>query len=124
VIGAFAASGTLHLVRPSTFSAMIPPALGDPQPWVVGSGVVELLCAAGLAARRPWAPRATAATLAVVWVGNLEMARRLQGSSSAPPLAKAAAWARLPLQVPLIVWALRSPTRTGGVAAPARPVHQ
>jgi uncharacterized membrane protein len=124
VIGAFAASGTLHLVRPSTFAAMIPPALGDPKPWVIGSGAVELLCAAGLATRQPWAPRATAATLGVVWIGNFEMARRLQGSASAPALAKAAAWARLPLQVPLIVWALRSPTRATAVAATARPVHQ
>ncbi|MCU0302081.1 MAG: hypothetical protein MUF35_10855, partial [Candidatus Nanopelagicales bacterium] len=79
-------------------------------PWVLGSGVAELVCAAGLLTRQPWAPAATTATLAVVWVGNLQMALDVQRSRR-PGWQKAAAWARMPLQLPLLSWAWTSPTR-------------
>ncbi len=110
VAGAFAASGLVHLVRPTVFAPLIPPQLGDPAPWVLGSGVAELVCAAGLLTRQPWAPAATTATLAVVWVGNLQMALDVQRSRR-PGWQKAAAWARMPLQLPLLSWAWTSPTR-------------
>lgn len=117
VVGAFAVSGVVHLVRPSVFAPLIPRALGDPQPWVLGSGMVELACAAGLATRQAWAPAVTTATLAVVWVGNLQMAVDLQHSRR-PAWQKAAAWARLPVQVPLLAAAWRSPRgRAPAVAA-------
>ena len=103
VAGAFALSGVTHLVRPEVFEPLIPPALGPARPWVVGSGVVEVACAAGLLTGRPWAPAATTATLAVVWVGNIQMAVEVQRSDR-PAWQKAAAWARLPLQVPMM-WA-------------------
>lgn len=110
VVGAFAVSGALHLVRPEPYEPLVPKVLGDPRAWVYGSGVVELTCAAGLLGRRSWAPAATAGTLTAIWVGNVHMARRWQRSERVAPWAKALAWARLPLQVPLIVWAIRSPT--------------
>lgn len=116
VIGAFAASGVVHLVKPEVFAPLIPRQLGDPRPWVYGSGVVELVCAAGLATRQPWAPLATAATLGAIWVGNVEMALRFQRSERVSTAAKAAAWARLPLQIPLIAWAWRSPTTRRALA--------
>jgi len=112
VVGAFTVSGLVHLVRPEVFEPLIPRQLGDPRPWVLGSGVAELACAAGLAARQPWAPPATTATLAVVWIGNLQMALDLQRSSR-PAWQKAAAWARLPLQVPLMRAAWSSPRGQG-----------
>ena len=108
LIGAFAASGLVHLVRPSAFEPLIPRQLGPPRPWVLGSGAAELACAAGLASRRSWAPTATTATLAVIWLGNLQMAVDLQRSRR-PAWQKAAGWARLPLQVPLLKWAWESP---------------
>lgn len=108
VIGAFAVSGVGHLVRPAVFAPLIPKQLGDPTPWVLGSGVAELACAAGLATRAPWAPGVTTATLAVVWIGNLQMALDLQRSRR-PTWQKAAAWARLPIQVPLMRAAWESP---------------
>lgn len=114
VIGAFTVSGMVHLVRPGVFEPLIPRLLGEPQPWVLGSGVVELACAAGLAARQPWAPAVTTATLAVIWVGNLQMAMDLQRSRR-PAWQKAASWARLPVQVPLMRAAWQSP-RTGAPA--------
>ena len=110
LIAAFAISGTVHFIRPSLFEPLVPARLGDPRPWVLGSGAAELVCAGGLAARRPWAPAASAATLAAVWVGNWSMALSLQRSAEMPAAAKAAAWARVPLQLPMIAAALRSPT--------------
>ena len=110
VIGAFALSGVVHLVRPAVFAPLIPRQLGDPGPWVLGSGVAELACAAGLATRQPWAPAVTTASLAVIWVGNLQMAIDLQRSRR-PTWQKAATWARLPVQLPLMRAAWESPRR-------------
>lgn len=110
VIGAFTVSGVVHLVSPQLFEPLIPPRFGDPTPWVLGSGAVELACAAGLATRQKWAPVAAAATLAVIWVGNAQMALDVQRSSR-PVWQKALVWGRLPLQIPMIRAALASPTR-------------
>ncbi len=110
VAGAFTLSGAVHLVRPSVFEPLIPEALGDPTPWVIGSGVAELVCAAGLLARRRWAPAAATATLAVIWVGNWQMAIDVTAADESAA-ATAAVWLRLPLQIPLMVWAWRSPVR-------------
>ena len=109
VIGVFTASGVVHFVRPELFEPLIPQQLGDARGWVFASGAAELACAGGLATRQHWAPVATAGTLAVIWVGNVQMARTWQRSKRVPGWTKVLAWARLPLQVPLIVWALRSP---------------
>ncbi len=101
VAGAFAVSGTVHLVRPRVFRPLIPPALPAPDAWTVGTGVAELVCAVGLARGARWAPAATTATLLVVWPGNAWHAVATQRSSAHPAL-KAAVWARLPLQVPML----------------------
>ncbi len=110
VIGAFTLSGVVHLVKPQVFEPMIPERLGSPRGWVVASGVLELVCAAGLATRQGWAPGLTTATLAGVWVGNLQMALDVQ-QSRRPAWQKAAVWARMPLQVPLMKAAWTSPTK-------------
>jgi len=113
VVGAFAISGVTHLVKPEVFYPLIPSALAESRTrkrtlvWV--SGVAELVATSGLATRQPWAPAATSATLAAVWVGNWEMARRWQHSEKTSPAMKVAGWARLPLQLPLIYWAWTSP---------------
>lgn len=105
VAGAFLTSGIVHLVRPQVFEPLIPPMLGPPRPWVVGSGVAELVCAGGLLTGQRWAPAATTATLAVVLVGNVQMAVDVQRSRR-PGWQKVAAWARVPLQIPMMraVW--------------------
>ena len=108
VIGAFTVSGVAHLARPALFAPLIPRQLGDPAPWVLGSGVAELVCAAGLVTRAPWAPAVTTGTLAVVWIGNLKMAVDVQRSRR-PTWQKIAAWARLPVQLPLMRAAWGSP---------------
>lgn len=99
-------AGVLHLVAPRPFEHLIPRRLGAPRPWVVGSGLAEIGCAAALADARTrraggWA---AVALLVAVFPGNLTMAVR---SRRAPWWARAVAWGRLPLQVPLVLWAAR-----------------
>ena len=91
VITAFAVSGVIHLARPQVFEPLIPAKLGHETAVVYASGAVELVCAAGLAARQRWAPAASAATLAAISIGNVEMARRWQRSSRRPAWQKAGA---------------------------------
>lgn len=109
-----AAAGTLHLVRPRPFEGLIPRRLGPPRPWVVGSGVAELACAGALLhpATRPAGALATAALFVGVFPGNVTMAVRASAArrrreESRPSRRETVAWARLPLQVPLVLWALR-----------------
>lgn len=98
--------GTLHLVAPGAFDRLIPRFLGAPRPWVLGSGVAEILSGAALlpARTRRAGAWAAAATLVVVFPGNVQMA--VDAGAPTTPVA-AALWLRLPLQAPLVAWALR-----------------
>jgi uncharacterized membrane protein len=104
-----AGSGVLHFVLAKQYGAMVPRRLGDPRPWVQGSGVAELACAAGLAVPRTrrLAALASAGLFVVVYPANLDMAARALRSPRAGSMRKAVLVARLPLQVPLVVRALR-----------------
>jgi uncharacterized membrane protein len=98
-------AGLMHFVAPSFYRPLIPEALGDPDPWVYGSGVAEV--AVGIAliptrTRRP-AALAAAALFVVIFPGNLQMAWDARDDSAVRQLATLA---RLPLQVLLIWWAL------------------
>lgn len=106
----FVVSGVVHLVRPQVFEPLVPPALPAPRALVYVSGVAELVCAAGLVQRRRWAPLASAALLLAVWPGHGQHAVNVQRSTRSSLPAKLAVWARLPLQIPMIRAALRSPT--------------
>ncbi|NUU16049.1 hypothetical protein HP550_02130 [Cellulomonas humilata] len=101
-------SGVLHLRRPGIFRPLIPRSLGDPDPWVLGSGVAELACAAALAvpATRRLGGLASAALLVGVFPGNVTMAVRSRPDARGWAGRPAVAWARLPLQVPLVAWAV------------------
>lgn len=96
-----------HAVRPEPFDAIVPRALpGEPRFWTYASGVAEGAVAAAVAhprTRRAGA-RAAAALFVAVFPANVSMALRWSGK---PLSYKAVAWARLPLQVPLVWWALR-----------------
>ncbi|OHV36581.1 MULTISPECIES: DoxX family protein [Pseudofrankia] len=112
VAGAFLVSGAVHLVRPSFFEPLIPRALPRPREIVYVSGVAELVCAVGLLTKASWAGPASAAVLLGVWPGNLQMAldatsraREDDGQPRAVALA-ALAWARMPLQIPMLRAAL------------------
>ena len=109
-----AGAGLTHFVAPEPYERLIPPFLGSPRAWVYGSGVVELAVAAAVAAPQTRRRGATAAALLLVAVfpGNVYMA--LEPGDVPRWLAVA----RLPLQVPLVLWALQ--VRRGS----DRPVRQ
>lgn len=113
VAAAFAVSGTLHLVRPRTFTPLIPRALPAPTEIVYVSGAAELVCAAGLVGRARWAGPASAALLLAVLPGNVQMAIDATAAARrrrtpARVAFAAACWVRVPLQLPLIRAALRT----------------
>lgn len=102
-----ATAGVLHLVKPEPFASIVPSQLGDPVPWVYASGVAEIACAAGLAAvrTRRVAGLATAALFVAVFPANVQMAVTAV-RTDASTLTQVVTLARLPLQVPLVLWAL------------------
>jgi uncharacterized membrane protein len=102
-------SGVLHLTRPQVFEPLIPRRLGAARPWVYGSGVAEIVCAAGLSAGRSRRSAAllSAALLVVVFPGNVQQAVTAVRSPKASDGYRAGTLIRLPLQVPLVLWALR-----------------
>ncbi|MFH8486784.1 hypothetical protein [Streptomyces longisporoflavus] len=103
--GLLAGAGVAHLAAPKLFDATVPRSLpGSPRSWTYGSAVVEFALAAGVAlprTRRP-AALATAAFFVGVFPANVKMA--VDWRSRPAPL-RAAAIGRLPLQVPLVLWA-------------------
>lgn len=104
----FAGSGVLHLMRPDIFLPLVPRGLPGPDLLVAASGVAELICAAALVTRRPWAGPVSAALLVAVFPGNVQFALDQAASATADPRLLAAAWLRLPLQIPLIWAALQA----------------
>ena len=103
-----AGAGVTHFAVPAFYDAMIPEALpGPPRAWTYGSGIVEL--AVGVAVVTPrtrrWGALAAAGLFTAVLPGNVKMALDARRSDSAA--YRAGTVLRLPLQAPLIAWALR-----------------
>ncbi|MET9927362.1 MULTISPECIES: hypothetical protein [unclassified Streptomyces] len=110
--GLMAGAGVLHFAVPKVFDATVPRILpGSPRTWTYASGVVELALAAGLAhpRTRGAAARATAGFFVGVFPANVQMAVDWRDR---PRPQRAAALARLPVQLPLVLWA-RSVARGG-----------
>lgn len=93
------------------FLPLIPRVLPAPEVLVAVSGVAELLCAAGLATRQPWAGPASAALLVAIFPGNVQFALDQAADPAGGTLGIALAWLRLPLQLPLIWAALQARRR-------------
>jgi uncharacterized membrane protein len=96
-------AGVLHFVAPEPYERLVPPFLGAPRPWIYGSGIAEIACAVATAAprtRRKGA-MASAALLLAVFPANVYMA------VEPGDVPRWLALARLPLQVPLVLWALQ-----------------
>ncbi|MFF5160254.1 hypothetical protein ACFY3N_29210 [Streptomyces sp. NPDC000348] len=103
--GLLAAAGTAHFAVPRRFDHIVPRSLpGSPRTWTHAGGAVELALAAGLAL--PRTRRAAALAAAAFFVGvfpaNVKMAVDWRHR---PVPQRAAALGRLPLQVPLVLWA-------------------
>ena len=101
---AFVGAGVLHFVKPAVFEAIVPPYLPAPRALVLLSGAAEILGGLGLLvpAVRPWAGWGLVALLVAVFPANLYMATDAPRFASLAP--RWALFARLPLQVVLIVW--------------------
>lgn len=104
----FVGTGTLHLARPELFQSLVPAGLPAPDLIILASGVAELACAGGLLSGSRWAGPASALLLLAVFPGNVAFALTTGADPGASSLLVAAAWARLPVQVPLIWAALQS----------------
>ena len=107
----FAVSGVVHLVRPSAYSALIPPFLPAPGPIIAISGVAELVCAAALLRRVRWAGPASALLLIAVFPSNVWFAIATTADPGASSVLVAGSWLRLPFQVPLVWAALQASSR-------------
>jgi uncharacterized membrane protein len=111
-----AAAGLSHFLVPRSYEQIVPRVLGAPGPWVRASGSVELGCAALLVCSRTrrmggWL---TAAVLVAVFPANVQMARDGGLAGHRFPLGSPVmAWLRLPLQLPLVVWARAVALRAG-----------
>ena len=105
--GLLATAGLAHFTNPEFFDEIVPHALpGTPRSWTYASGVAELLCAAAVAdpRRRRAGGLAAAALFVAVFPANVQMAVDWR---SRPAREQAAAYGRLPLQIPLVLWGLR-----------------
>ncbi|MFD6936780.1 hypothetical protein ACFYRL_19050 [Streptomyces goshikiensis] len=103
--GLLAGAAVAHAVAPEKFDAIVPRSLpGTPRQWTYASGVAELALAAGVAhpRTRRVAALATAAFFVGVFPANVKMAVDARRRS---PTVRAVAVGRLPLQVPLFLWA-------------------
>ncbi len=107
----FLLSGTVHLVNPGVFEALIPPVLGNESLWIAASGAAEIIAALGILTKQRWAPKFTALILLIIWVGNWWYAIDVTFNLESSWFLILGSWLRLPLQIPLIQWALRSPVK-------------
>ncbi len=97
-------TGAWHFTSPRGFESIVPRFLGSPAFWVRLSGVGELACAVGLLVpkSRRAAGWASAGLFVVVFPANIVMAvHAWHGDGS-----RVIAYGRLPLQIPLVLWAL------------------
>jgi uncharacterized membrane protein len=105
-----AGAGVTHVVAPAPYRRIVPaPLRGHAASIVAVSGVCEMACAALLALPRTrrFGAWATAALFVAVFPANVQMALDSGRPDALFPLNKAAvAWLRLPMQLPLILWAL------------------
>jgi uncharacterized membrane protein len=114
-----ASAGATHFAMPKVYDAMIPELLpGTPRAWTYGAGVAEFATAATLVLPRTRRVGGLMAAFlfAGIFTGNVKMAVDARKSDS---LAyRVGTLLRLPLQWPLITWALKV-RRTAGDGQPA-----
>jgi uncharacterized membrane protein len=99
--------GTVHFLAPTPFDTIVPAELpGSPRFYTYASGVVEIATGALLVPRRTRRLAALAAMLLFVGVfpANVNMCRLWWNK---PWPMRIAAFARLPLQIPMITTALK-----------------
>lgn len=105
-------TGIAHFAVPHLYDAIIPHWVpGPPRAWTLASGAAELACALGIALPPTRRLGATAAAILFVAVfpANIQMAMDSHPSSL---MGQVISYGRLPLQIPLVAWALWVRRRT------------
>jgi uncharacterized membrane protein len=105
--GLLATAGATHFLLPKPYDAIVPKSLpGSPRTWTQASGIAEFAVAAAVAipATRRTGGLLAAGLFTAVFPANVKMAYDWRGR---PAPYKAAAYGRLPVQVPLVLWALK-----------------
>jgi uncharacterized membrane protein len=111
------AAGLLHFVIPGSYARIVPRPIGHARALVAVRGVAEILTGVLIAVPRTRRPGAWAALvlLLVVWPANVQMA--LDGGLAGagfPANSAVLSWLRVPLQVPMLVWAYRQARPAAG----------
>ncbi len=115
-------AGSLHFAIPRSYQRIVPRPLGSAAPALVAvTGGLEILAGALVAVPRTrrlggWI---AVAVLVAVWPANLQMAvdGGIEGAGF-PGGSALVSWLRVPLQLPLIVWAYRQTRRARPVSPP------
>ncbi|PAU85547.1 hypothetical protein CK500_02445 [Halorubrum salipaludis] len=108
---AYVTAGIAHFLAPKAFARVVPPGLPRPRALVYLSGIAEIGLGLGVACDRTRRGSAWGimALLGAVFPANVYMATDDVAAEFAPDrlsgVARAAAWARLPLQGVLLLWA-------------------
>ena len=100
-------TGSLHFLVPGPFDSIVPGGLpGKARTWTYLSGAAELAVAAAILhpRSRRLGGLAAAALFVGVFPANVKMAADWR---HAPPARQAIAFGRLPLHIPLVLWARR-----------------
>jgi uncharacterized membrane protein len=106
LVALLTSSGVLHFTVPAPFDAIVPERLpGTARTWTYLSGAVELLVGVLIAIPRTRRLGGLLAALLFVAVfpANVKMAIDW---SARPAWMRALAYGRLPLQIPLVLWAV------------------
>jgi uncharacterized membrane protein len=104
--GLLGVAGVSHFAIPGFYDAIVPHAIPGPaRAWTLASGVVELACGAAVALPRTRRLGATVAAVLFVAVfpANIQMAVDWRSRAA---IDQVIAYGRLPLQIPLVLWAL------------------
>jgi uncharacterized membrane protein len=111
LVGIFAISGVVHLVKPEVYEPIMPKIVPAHRAVIYASGVAELACAAGLLrpSTRSTAAWASLAVLFAVYPANLKMA--IDSSHTSSATFKGIAFGRLPMQLPMVWTAYRTARR-------------
>ncbi|NLG56008.1 MAG: hypothetical protein GX542_10255 [Rhodococcus sp.] len=108
-------AGVLHFLAPKFYDAIVPRSLpGEPRTYTYASGVAEFAIGTSLLVPRTrrLGGTAAAALFVAVFPANIKMAVDWIQNPKTTQVQKIGAIARLPLQIPLVVWALQVRNRT------------
>lgn len=111
----FTTAGVGHFVKPEPFEQIIPDAMPAKREIVYGTGVIEVLGGLALLVNRasPLVGRLLALFLLLVFPANVNQALNDIQFEGVPTVPRWLLWARLPLQVVLVLLVLKATRHAG-----------